>query len=107
MRHMSIAIDKIKCRGCEQCMDVCPGSLIKKDDDGKAYIKYPKDCWGCCSCIKECHFDAIALYLGADIGGMGSMMTVNEKDHYLNWNIKKTDGTTETIVIDKKESNKY
>ena len=35
------------------------------------------------------------------------MMTVNEKDHYLNWNIKKTDGTTETIVIDKKESNKY
>ncbi len=104
---MSIAVDKLKCKGCGQCMEVCPGNLIKKDDSGKAYIKYPKDCWGCCSCIKECSFDAIALYLGADIGGMGSMMTVTEQEHFLNWKIAKTDGSTETIVIDKQESNKY
>ena len=62
---------------------------------------------GCCSCIKECQFDAIGLYLGADIGGMGSSMTVKSRDHFLDWNIHKTDGSTETIVIDKKESNKY
>ena len=47
------------------------------------------------------------LYLGADMGGMGSVMTVNSKGQFLNWNIHKTDGSTETIVIDKKESNKY
>ena len=70
---MSIIIDKEKCRKCGKCTQVCPGSLIKKDEDGKAFIKYPKDCWGCCSCIKECQFDAIGLYLGADIGGMGSI----------------------------------
>ena len=64
-------------------------------------------CWGCCSCIKECQFDAIGLYLGADIGGMGSSMTVKSRDHFLDWNIHKTDGSTETIIIDKKESNKY
>lgn len=104
---MSIAIDKVKCRGCGKCTEVCPGSLIKKDADGKTYIRYPRDCWGCCSCIKECHFDAIGLYLGADMGGMGSVMTVNSKGQFLNWNIHKTDGSTETIVIDKKESNKY
>ncbi|HAM06602.1 MAG TPA: adenylylsulfate reductase, partial [Ruminococcaceae bacterium] len=51
---MSIAIDKQKCIGCGRCRNVCPGSLIKLDSDNRAYIKYPKDCWGCTSCIKEC-----------------------------------------------------
>ncbi len=104
---MSIVIDKNICKSCGRCLSVCPGSLIKKDTENKAFIKYPKDCWGCTSCIKECPFDAISFYLGADIGGMGSKMTVKQRDHYLDWNIEKTDGTVETIVIDKKESNKY
>ena len=104
---MSIVIDASLCKGCGACANVCPGSLIKQRQDGTACIKYPKDCWGCSSCIKECHFGAIALYLGADIGGMGSKMTVEQKDHKLNWNITKADGTKETIVIDQKESNQY
>ena len=104
---MSIVINKEKCAGCGQCSIVCPGSLIKMGEDKKAYMKYPKDCWGCSSCIKECKFEAIALYLGADIGGMGSKMSVISKGDFLNWNIDKTDGSRETIVINKKESNKY
>lgn len=104
---MSIAIDKVSCRGCGACAKVCPGSLIKQSEDGKAYIKYPRDCWGCCSCIKECAFDAISLYLGADIGGRGSKMTVHSTEEELVWNIAKLDGTREQIIIDKKESNKY
>ena len=60
---MSIMIDKAKCKGCGMCTSVCPGSLIYQDSEKKAFIKYPKDCWGCASCIKECHFGAIALYL--------------------------------------------
>ena len=62
---MSIIIDKAKWKGCGMCTSVCPGSLIYQDSEKKAFIKYPKDCWGCASCIKECHFGAIALYLGA------------------------------------------
>ena len=58
---MSIAIDKQKCIGCGRCRNVCPGSLIKLDSDNRAYIKYPKDCWGCTSCIKECPAYAISL----------------------------------------------
>ena len=69
---MSIVIDKSKCIGCKRCRNVCPGSLIKTDENGKAYLKYPKDCWGCTSCIKECPTYAISFFLGSDIGGMGS-----------------------------------
>ena len=104
---MSIAIDSKKCTGCGRCAAVCPGSLIKKGDDGKCYMKYPKDCWGCSSCIKECKFGAISLYLGADIGGMGSQLSVTTKGDIVHWNIEKTDGTVETIEINRKESNKY
>ena len=104
---MSIAIDSIKCKGCRKCTTVCPGSLIELDENKKAYIRYPKDCWGCASCIKECAFGAIAFYLGADIGGMGSKMTVSTDGDLLNWQIEKTDGTKEVIVVNKKDSNKY
>ena len=104
---MSVSIDREKCIGCGKCRDVCPGSLLKADESSKAYIKYPKDCWGCCSCIKECKVDAIALYLGADMGGMGSKRSVASRDQYLDWKIEKRDGTVETIVIDRKQSNQY
>ena len=50
---MSIAINADLCKGCKACMAVCPGSLIKETTEGKAYMKYPKDCWGCASCVKE------------------------------------------------------
>lgn len=105
--YMSIVIDKAKCVSCGKCASVCPGSLIKRDTDGHIYMKYPKDCWGCSSCIKECAFDAIALFLGADIGGMGSRMSAVDKGDILYWNILKMDGSKEQIVIDKKEANKY
>lgn len=104
---MSIVISKEKCKACGACEKVCPGSLIKLREDKKAYMKYPKDCWGCSSCIKECHFGAIALYLGADMGGMGSKMTVLSKDDKLYWTMERQDGSTEQVVIHKKESNKY
>ena len=104
---MSIAIDSMKCRACGKCLDVCPGSLIVRGEDKKAVIRYPKDCWGCSCCVNECHFGAISLYLGADIGGMGSKMTVDKKGDKLYWQIHRQDGETEQIVLNTKESNKY
>ena len=83
---MSIRINKNKCVGCKRCLDVCPGSLIKTDETGKAYI---------------------AFFLGADIGGMGSEMTVNESKDTILWKIKKYTGEEQTIEINKKDSNKY
>lgn len=104
---MSIAIDREKCVGCGRCHDVCPGTLIKLGEDKKAYIKYPKDCWGCTSCVKECPVHAVRLYLGADMGGLGSMVHTEKKDGFLCWIIDSPDGTVSEIKIDPKESNKY
>lgn len=104
---MSIKIDKDKCIGCRQCLEVCPGSLIKMDDNKKAVIKYPKDCWGCSSCVKECKSQAISLYLGADIGGRGSTLTVKEDGDIIHWQVKKFDGEIYIIDINRKDSNKY
>ncbi|MBO7335360.1 MAG: ferredoxin family protein [Lachnospiraceae bacterium] len=103
---MSVRINKDKCVGCGRCAEVCPGTLIAVRD-GKAGILYPKDCWGCVSCVKECAVSAIEYFLGADIGGKGSLMTVKKEKNILHWIIKKYDGTTEIIDIDSKDANKY
>ena len=104
---MSIAIDQTLCKACGACEKVCPGSLIKQRADGIAYIKYPKDCWGCTSCLKECPVNAVKFFLGADIGGMGSLVHTEKSGDILDWIIERTDGTVTEIKINQKESNKY
>ena len=104
---MSIRIDKDKCIGCGRCREVCPGTLIKLDGERRAYIKYPRDCWGCTSCIKECPVYAIRFYLGADIGGMGSLVHTEKSGDILSWIIDRPDGSRSIIEVDQKESNKY
>lgn len=104
---MSIQIDPKKCVGCRKCLAVCPGSLLKMGEDKKAYIKYPKDCWGCASCVKECKQCAIGLYLGADMGGRGSSLTVKKKDELLQWLIEESDGTQHIIEVNANNSNQY
>ena len=103
---MSIRINKDKCVGCKKCQEVCPGTLIQIEDH-KAVIKYPKNCWGCASCVKECKVEAIDFYLGADIGGMGSVMNVRSEGDILHWNIRKPDGREVVIDVDRRNSNQY
>ncbi len=90
---MSIRIQKSKCVGCGRCIEACPGNLIKKDKDGKAFIRQVRDCWGCTSCIKECSRDAIRFFLGADVGGRGASMIVSEKPDISTWTVEKPDVT--------------
>lgn len=104
---MSIAIDKSKCTGCGRCCNICPGTLIRKDIDGKAYIRYPKDCWGCTSCIKECPVYAISFFLGADMGGKGSKVHTEKRDGLIHWIIEPDQGEITDITVNPKESNKY
>lgn len=104
---MSIRIDKKTCVGCKQCLSVCPGSLIKMNEEKKAFIKYEKDCWGCCSCLKECKVKAISVYLGADIGGRGSQMTVEMSKDKVRWEIVESDRTRHIIDVNPKASNNY
>lgn len=104
---MSIRMDREKCTACRKCMEVCPGNLICADEEGKAFIKYPRDCWGCAACLKECGRGAILYYLGADIGGKGAVMQVRQQEDFLAWKITRENGETQTISIHRKESNKY
>ena len=76
---MSVRILQNKCVGCGKCLSVCPGNLLKKGEDGKVHIRNIRDCWGWTACLKECHTGAILYFLGADMGGMGSMLSVKEK----------------------------
>ena len=108
---MSISIDQGKCIGCGRCHDVCPGTLIKINKNKKAFIKYPKDCWGCTSCIKECPVLAIQFFLGEDIGSKGCKVHTEKvkgvKNDIVRWYFELNDGSVKTIDIDPKESNKY
>ena len=51
--------DREKCTVCGICVAACPMDVLRLDEnDGKALIKYPKDCvacWGCESfCPQDC-----------------------------------------------------
>ena len=92
---MSIQINKLKCVGCGKCVEACPGNLIKKDTDGKAFIKHVKDCWGCTSC------------LGADVGGKGSTLSFRQNGSINTWTVTSPDGTVKTLEVNRQESNKY
>lgn len=103
---MSIRINATNCIGCKRCAEVCPGNLIKVINR-IAYITRERDCWGCTSCLKECKTGAIEFFLGADIGGMGSILSVEEKGDERQWIVTSPDGTIKTITVNTKESNKY
>lgn len=104
---MSIKIDMNKCIGCLKCKSVCPGNLICVSDEGRAYIRYEEDCWGCTACLKECAEGAIEYYLGADIGGMGSKMHISMNGNELDWHIKHRRGDEYVISTSRCKSNKY
>lgn len=103
---MSIHIDRKKCIGCGQCAEICPGTLIQMKEQ-KAFMRYPQECWGCVSCVKQCPVHAIALYLGADIGGAGSRMTVQKEGSLLHWTVTRPDTSQETITVDSRDANRY
>jgi len=103
---MSIEIRQDLCTTCGKCSQICPGSLIKLKD-GKAAIPRPERCWGCASCVKECPSQAIALFLGDDIGGLGGRMTVRRDGTLLHWTVTMPDSTFKTVTIDSRDSNKY
>lgn len=104
---MSIRINQDKCVGCGKCIEVCPGNLLKKTTSGKAIIKREKDCWGCTSCLKECKKGAVQFFLGADMGGRGSTLSVEEKGDIRIWSVTDVKGNTQQIEINRKESNRY
>lgn len=104
---MSIRIHKQHCTGCGACLRVCPGRLLKADARGKVHMPEPRDCWGCGACLKECRFQALSYRLGADIGGLGTTLQVQQDAEGLRWIFTRPDGTSQNITINRKEANHY
>ena len=104
---MSITIDETLCTGCGACLEICPGSLIRFGGEGRAEILRPERCWGCASCVRACQSQAIALYLGADMGGRGGRMTARQDGPLLHWTVRMPDGSEKTITVDRRDANQY
>ncbi|EIM64218.1 MULTISPECIES: 4Fe-4S binding protein [Desulfobacter] len=53
-------VDKEKCVGCEECVDVCPAEVFEMVD-GKSDPVNAEECMGCESCVEVCEADAIII----------------------------------------------
>jgi len=53
-------IDRLKCTGCEECLEVCSVEVIAMQE-GKAAAVRPDDCVGCQSCVEICAEAAITV----------------------------------------------
>lgn len=112
---MSVSIDDALCIGCGSCTEVCPGNLIvltSVDQSEPAALKvarlrHPRDCWGCTACMKECPVGAIRYFLGADMGGRGTTLSVKSTASTNEWSFLHPDGSEQRIVVDRTKSNQY
>lgn len=104
---MAIFADETKCIGCGRCIVVCPGNIIRRNKDGKAYLANPQECWSCVSCMKECPVGAISLTIPPQLGGRGGHMFLQKEGSATKWTIEKSDGDKEIIITDTKEANRY
>jgi adenylylsulfate reductase subunit B len=104
---LSISIDKAACVGCGACVRVCPGNLIKLDEDGLAWMRRPRDCWGCTACLKACPAGAIAYFLGADAGGRGTTLHVKRSGTHSSWSFVHPDDSIDEIDVDSGQANAY
>ncbi len=55
-----VIVDKDKCTGCGECVDVCPVSVYEMKD-GKSDPVNEDECIGCESCVEACPVEAITV----------------------------------------------
>ena len=54
------AVDKEKCKGCEECIEVCSVGVFEMKE-GKSVAANPEECLGCESCVEVCKENAITV----------------------------------------------
>ena len=104
---MVILADEKKCIGCGRCIVICPGNILRRSENGKAYLADPQGCWSCASCMKECPVGAISLMCPPQLGGRGGHMSLEKEGTSTKWTIEKSDGEKVVIITDTKEANRY
>lgn len=103
---MSIFIDRNICNGCgkareARCVRICPGNLIVRKEDNKAYIEEQeqRDCWTCAACVKECHVQAIELRLPFQISDHNTSLKARAKRIKTIWRLRDSEGNEEEFEI--------
>ena len=55
-----VIVDKEKCKGCEECLEVCTVKVFEMQG-GKSVSVNVKECLGCQSCVEVCREKAIIV----------------------------------------------
>jgi NAD-dependent dihydropyrimidine dehydrogenase PreA subunit len=55
-----VMVDGEKCKGCEDCFEVCTASVFEMKE-GKSVPVNVKECLGCGSCVEVCKEKAIRV----------------------------------------------
>ena len=55
-----VEVDKVKCQGCEECVEVCPVDVFEMQDDKSEPVN-AEECLGCESCVEVCDDEAITV----------------------------------------------
>lgn len=55
-----VAVDKEKCNGCEECLEICTSEVLEMRN-GKSSPVEVNNCIGCNSCVEICEQQAITL----------------------------------------------
>ncbi len=72
-----IRIERERCIGCLECLDVCPQvasteyPVYEKGEDGFPRVANEESCMGCLSCEANCRADAIRIQRGEREGRFG------------------------------------
>ena len=53
-------VDREKCVGCGECVDICPVDVYELQDD-KSVVANGEECLGCESCLEVCEENAITI----------------------------------------------
>ncbi|HTZ61278.1 MAG TPA: adenylyl-sulfate reductase subunit beta [Thermoplasmata archaeon] len=91
---MPTFVDPEKCKGCMQCVDLCPSDIMHIDpNQGRAYNVEPAMCWECFACVKACPEGAIDVRGYADFAPLGHRVVPNRTPDRIYWTIRLRDGT--------------
>jgi len=82
-----------KCKGCMQCVDICPSDIMHIDPvQGRAYNVEPAMCWECFACVKACPEGAIDVRGYADFAPLGHAVVPNRTPERIYWTVRMRDG---------------
>jgi NAD-dependent dihydropyrimidine dehydrogenase PreA subunit len=55
-----IKVDRDKCTGCGECVEICPEEVYELQNDISVPVNI-EECTGCESCLEVCEQDAISV----------------------------------------------